>query len=262
MIQDHPQDALSPRLRFGHMLRAMVPALLALCLAPGGAIGQSTALDACANAFDPASAIAGCSAVVDADWASDEQLRLAFNNRANARAYLGDIEDAVDDYGRALAYDPHYVNARYNRACLYLETQKFDAAIADFDAVLRLEPNRTDARNNRALALLRSGDLDGAIAGFTTVIVLDPTHAFAYNNRAVAFRRKGDTPHALADFSMVIALRPDFVGALNSRGELHAEAGRSDKAVADFRRALALQPDHAAARANLRGLLGDSSEHW
>jgi tetratricopeptide (TPR) repeat protein len=262
MLQRRTGMPLPSRPRYWRVWRALMPALLALGLMSATAVAEQAAIDACANVFDPSEVVTGCSAVIGSDWATDEQLRLAFNNRANARATFGEIEAAIDDYGRALGYDPHYVNARYNRATLYLDIQQYDAAIADFDVVLKLKPDWTDALNNRALALLSSNQLDAAIESFTSVIALDPAYAYAYNNRGVAWRRKNEPARALEDFSRAIQLRPNYVGALNSRGELLALAGRSAEAVADFCSALALAPEHPAASANLRTLLGDPSLHW
>ncbi len=262
MLQRRTGMPLPPRPWRRRLWRVLMPAFLALGFMSFTALAEQAVIDACANAFDPSEVVTGCSAVIGSEWATDEQLRLAFNNRANARAAFGEIEAAIDDYGRALGYDPHYVNARYNRATLYLDIQQYDAAIADFDIVLKLKPDWTDALNNRALALLSSNHLDAAIEGFTGVIALDPAYAYAYNNRGVAWRRKNEPVRALADFSWAIRLRPNYVGALNSRGELYVLAGRSAEAVADFNSVLALAPDHPAASANLRTLLGDPSLHW
>jgi tetratricopeptide (TPR) repeat protein len=114
-------------------------------------------LEDCANAYDPDEAMAGCSAIVDSTWANDEQLVMAFNNRANAYRLRGRAEAAIDDYSRALALAPLYANALYNRGSLYLELGKLELAIADFDGVMHLEPTHADAMNNRALALLKAG---------------------------------------------------------------------------------------------------------
>lgn len=94
------------------------------------------------NAADPREAVEGCTTIIASNWATDDQLEMAFNNRANANSYLGHIAIAIDDYGRALALDPHYGNARYNRGALYLETGQFDLAISDLDGVIDLQQSR------------------------------------------------------------------------------------------------------------------------
>ena len=99
-------------------------------------------IEECVNAADPREAVEGCTTIIASNWATDDQLEMAFNNRANANSYLGHIAIAIDDYGRALALDPHYGNARYNRGALYLETGQFDLAISDLDGVIDLQQSR------------------------------------------------------------------------------------------------------------------------
>ena len=103
-------------------------------------------IDDCADAADPGDAITGCTAVINSDWATEHQLVLAFNNRANAQDYFGRSTLAIDDYSAALALEPHYVNARYNRAATYLDLKQWGLAIADFDAVLKLDPSLNFSR--------------------------------------------------------------------------------------------------------------------
>lgn len=237
-----------------HRTSCVLCTLIAIVFTPNFARGDSIAIRECTDAFNPAAAIIGCSAIINSTWANDDQLALAYNNRANAQSDLGLAEAAIADYGRALALDPHYVNASYNRATLYLELGRLELAIADFDRVLTFDPHRANAANNRALAFLKLNNLEEAIEGFSAAIGLDPTDARAYNNRGVAWRRMGERERAIADFTAAIDLLPTYVGAFNSRGELRLEVGQWDQASADFRKAIAIDPNHVKANANLRAL--------
>jgi tetratricopeptide (TPR) repeat protein len=253
MLSKTPSRACSCA-RIVSMLLSALLILLSMVVA-----GFPSELEDCTNASNPDEAIAGCSAIIVSDWADDEQLVMAFNNRANAHGMLGRVDAAIADYSRSLALSPHYVNARYNRASLFLDLGKLDLAIADFDIVLKLAPTRDDAMNNRALALLKAGRVDEAIGGFSNALRADPTNALAYNNRGVAWRRKNETARAIADFSTAINLNPEYTGAINNRGEMHLMLGRLDQAAADFRRALAIDPTHAAAEKNLRSVIDQQS---
>ena len=202
----------------------------ALAVATVLLVGLSTAaanpLADCARDDDPATSLAGCTEIIKSAWATDEQQILAFNNRANALSALGRHSEAIEDYGRALAFDQHYGNALFNRGGTHLEVGNLGAAIADFDAVIKLEPSRWAAYNNRGLARLRTGLYEAAIADFTKAIEIEPSVAFLFNNRGVAWRRIGDRSRAITDFSAAIGLQPGYVAALNSRGELHLAEGR------------------------------------
>jgi tetratricopeptide (TPR) repeat protein len=246
--------AVRPRYHFGNKV---LIAARAACLLYGIGVGAVLAnpIEDCANAADPREAVEGCTKIIASNWATDDQLKLAFNIRANANSYLGSIANAIDDYGRALALDPHYENARYNRGSLYLETRQFDLAISDFNGVIALAPDRADAYNNRGLAALESGRLDASIADFSVAIELDPSVAYPYNNRGVAWRRKGDLRRASADFGAAVDLFPEYTGARNNRGEVSALLGRSDLAEFDFKRVLEIDPKHEKARQNLRKVM-------
>src|SRR5262249_7036487 len=71
-------------------------------------------IDGCTNTSDLTGVIADCTKIIESDWATNRQVRLAFNNRAGAHELLGDHNAAIDDYSRALDIDPHYVTALYN----------------------------------------------------------------------------------------------------------------------------------------------------
>ncbi len=237
-----------------HRTSRILCTLIAISLIPNFARGDVVAMRDCTDASEPATAIGGCSAIIDSLWANDEQLLFAYNNRANAQGALGGPEAAIADYGRALALDPNYVNALYNRGSLYMELGRLELAIADFDRVLTVDAHRADAANNRALAFLKLNNLEEAIAGFSSAIRLDPTYAYGYNNRGVAWRRKNERERAMVDFTAAIDLLPNFVSALNNRGEVQMEVGRWDQAAADFRKAIAIDANHPRASANLRAL--------
>jgi tetratricopeptide (TPR) repeat protein len=234
----------------------MCSLLVALCavLALHVVVAVAEPVADCRSRDDLQRVMMGCSQILQSNGSSPEHRKRAYNNRANALRLLGRNNEALADYGRALAIDPHYTAARYNRGTVYLANEEWDLAIADFDGVLKLEPARADAYNNRGLAELNRGQIDQAIADFSTGIRLDPAAAYLLNNRGVAHRRKGLSARALEDFSAAIALNPNFVAALNNRGEVLLEEGGQVMAEQDFRKALAVDPSHVGAFLNLSRL--------
>ncbi len=74
---------------------------------------------------------------------------------------------AVEDFTRALALDPTFVQALYDRGLLYWrELSQADRADRDLSRVMELEPGRVETWFNRALARQLQGDTTGAIADF------------------------------------------------------------------------------------------------
>jgi tetratricopeptide (TPR) repeat protein len=208
-------------------------------------------IDGCTNAVDPRGAIADCTKIIDSDWATDRQVKFAYNNRASANEYFGNHDAAIDDYSRALQIDPHYATALYNRGSVYLTIGKPELAIADLDAAVLIAPKRAAAYHNRGLALLRLGDVAAAVADFKATLNIDPALAPAHNNLGVALRRIGDNAGAITEFSRAVDLMPDYAGALNGRGEVYLIEHRYEEAARDFSSVLAIDPVHVAASRNL-----------
>jgi tetratricopeptide (TPR) repeat protein len=215
---------------------------------------KSDAVDDCFGGYDPADIVTGCTQLLGSAWVTDDQIPLVFNNRGNAYGLLRLNQKAIEDYSRAIALEPNYIEARYNRATTYLEMNDLELAITDFTDLLKAAPGRIGAYNNRGLAFLRAGNLNAAIFDFTNALEIDANYPFAYNNRGVAWRRKGELDRALSDFTAAIRLHDKYVGPLNSRGEVYVEIGDASRARIDFKAALILDPDHATALRNLQRL--------
>ena len=79
----------------------------------------------------------------------------------------GQYAQAVADFSRAVALDPDFVQALYDRAILYWrEFSQAERADRDFTQVITLDPERSDAWFNRALARQNLSDVAGATADF------------------------------------------------------------------------------------------------
>jgi tetratricopeptide (TPR) repeat protein len=57
---------------------------------------------------------------------------LALNDRANAYEAVGEYDQAIGDYGRAIEIDPSHAPAYYNRAGVYYAKAIYDRAIEDY----------------------------------------------------------------------------------------------------------------------------------
>jgi tetratricopeptide (TPR) repeat protein len=146
---------------------------------------------------------------------------IAYNNRGNARADLGDREGAERDYREAIRLDPDYALARYNEAYLAGEMGDFARAAAGLTRVIELAPDMAQARLHRGLAYLELRRARDAVADFDRAIVLAPDLAPAYAGRARAWLDLGDRARASADAALArslgFALDPGFLAELEAR---------------------------------------------
>lgn len=85
----------------------------------------------------------------------------------NSYADLYEYDLAVQDFSRAIALDPSYAEAYYNRGVLYWrEFGNYYRAIRDLTRVIELAPSWAEAHFNRGLAYKLNGNREQAIADF------------------------------------------------------------------------------------------------
>jgi tetratricopeptide (TPR) repeat protein len=95
--------------------------------------------------------------------------RLADAHRHFGNLYANQMEhwSAVENYTRAIIYDPDYALAYYSRGILYWrEIGNYYRAIQDLTRVLQLAPTYAEAHFNRGMARKLRGELEKAMEDF------------------------------------------------------------------------------------------------
>ena len=78
---------------------------------------------------------------------------------ASPIATSGDFDRAIADYNQALAINPNYALALYNRGIAYYDKRDFDRATRDMNQAIKLNPNFSTAFLDRGIAYLRQARL-------------------------------------------------------------------------------------------------------
>ncbi|MFI6479512.1 tetratricopeptide repeat protein [Nonomuraea sp. NPDC050663] len=172
-------------------------------------------------------------------------------NRAQLR---GATEEALADYGSAIAIDPGYPDHYLDRGNLLVELGRQEEALADYETAMRISPPFPEPHYNRAGIRFGAGDLEGALSDLGYALELDPAFAPAYVNRAGLHAALGQHGKARRDVERGLELDPGNAHLLCVLGQVEEADGRADLARAAFDRAISLQPDLAAAWAG-RGRL-------
>ena len=81
-----------------------------------------------------------------------------YTDRGNARRMVGEYELAMDDYNRAINWNPAYVYAYLGRAELYLISGQYGMALSDLDMAIHLDPDDEYYRERRAAAYKLIGE--------------------------------------------------------------------------------------------------------
>ena len=85
------------------------------------------------------------------------------NDRGILFRDLGDNNNAMEDFNKAIAVRPGYALAYANRGYIQRSRQKLDEAIADASTAIKLDPKSVWAYENRAFAYEGQGTVAGLV---------------------------------------------------------------------------------------------------
>ncbi|MGH8261408.1 MAG: tetratricopeptide repeat protein, partial [Steroidobacteraceae bacterium] len=158
-----------------------------------------------------------------------------------AKARLGRLDDAVQDYSRSIELSSSPA-AHLDRGIAYARLLRPEKALADFDAVLSIDPNDVPALLGRADANHVRKRLAASLDDYARVIATDPRNATAYFKRGNVHFDLREFAAAFSDYSESLRLEPKQPVALYNRALAAQHLGRLKEAARDRRRALALDP--------------------
>ena len=180
----------------------------------------------------------------------------AYSNLAMAQKALGQLQEALGNFGKAISLAPDFAGAVIERGHLLLDAGRTQAAAADYQRALLLDPANPHALNGLGNIQLQSGAAAGALECFERAAALLPRAAWLQMNRATALLDLGRPEQALMVCEAVLAWAPQEAAVHHTRGDALQDLRRFEDASAAYGRALALDAQRAKTWANLgRSLL-------
>lgn len=128
--------------------------------------------------------------------------------RAQALAKSGKTEEALAEFDKAIAIDPHHAEALYNRGLLYQRERQHRLAVDDFTSANGLTPQRAEPLLARAISYLAMDKFKEAATDLDEAVQADPQNALAWTTRGQAYERLGDKDKAKASYGRALAIRP------------------------------------------------------
>jgi tetratricopeptide (TPR) repeat protein len=188
--------------------------------------------------------IEACTAVIDIGGETDVVIAGAYTNRGNARRDAGDMDQAIQDFNKAIGHDGKLAAAFAGRGAVFVLKGQFDFAILDFNQAIKLNPKNVDTYYfNRGTTYSLAGQYDKAIQDFDQVIRVNPKSSAAFNNRCFARAKAGQAQAALPDCEEAMRLRPNDADYIDTRGFTNLKLGQLDRAIADYSDALDINPN-------------------
>jgi predicted O-linked N-acetylglucosamine transferase (SPINDLY family) len=185
----------------------------------------------------------------------------AYYKRANALNTLGRLEPAVEDYDRAIVCNPSYLYALCNRGSVLERLGQREAALASFDRAIELDPKDALTHYNRGSVLKDLKRYEEALASLEAAIGLNGNYAEAYVNRGNVLQELWRHDEAIESFGRAIALNPSIAPAFQGLGVCLFLRNRWEEALVAYNEALALKPDFGAAYLGRGSLLAELDRH-
>lgn len=199
---------------------------------------------------------------------------LALGNLGTYLMHQGRLDEAMDQFQKALQINPRDVNSLVSVGNTWFRKGNYDEAAVYYRRALEVNPNSPEAHANLAVILANRGQTDEAIEHDRQALLGNPNHLTANGNLAVLLARQGRYAEALEYYQKVLAIdneqpltRVNLALALSALGRTNeanaqylkaadvllrrardqAQQGRLDTAESQYREALRLIPNSPEA---------------
>ena len=162
-------------------------------------------------------------------------------------AALGQMDEAIASYTRALQSWPDFAEAHSNLGDALLGLGKTEEAAASYQKAIHLKPELVVAQTNLGAALIRLGNPEAALASLRKAVEIEPGLAEAHNNLGMALNDLGRPREAISSLTRALQINPNFAAAHNNLGATLTSLGEPDKAIESHCRALQIDPAFASA---------------
>lgn len=165
-----------------------------------------------------------------------------FCDRGHGHKQLGNYEDALADYSKAIDLKPDYEEAIFNRAVTYDFDGNIQKAISEYEKAIMINPENADAFYN--LGYLYSQELkdyQSAIDNYLKAIKTNPHCVDAFINLGVIYTEKfKNLPKALEVYNEGINENQKDPTLYKNRAVVYHKMGNEEQALQDLHNAAKL----------------------
>jgi len=154
-----------------------------------------------------------------------------------------DPEVKMDMLEKMKADYPDDPNLYYTLANLYYDGLMLEDAKQNFEKAIQLDPKMNKARVNLAMLLMEIDEVDSAKALLQEAIKINDRDAKAYTNLGLIYYADSDMATAVKYFSKAIDIDSTCVEAHYNLGLAFAESGLLLEAIREWRKVVEIQPE-------------------
>jgi len=169
---------------------------------------------------------------------------------------LKDDRRAMEQCRWVLDHLPHFRVGHVRFADLLSKVGQLDDAVAHYLRAIRINPASADAHCSLALAYQRSNMPDKAVEHYSTALRVHPGHPTANANLGAVLYGQGKIDKAIEVYRKALLVSPESVDIHYNLGILLYKQGRTDEAVKQLREALRIDPDSPDIRQALERMTG------
>ena len=170
----------------------------------------------------------------------------------------GDVERAVELYGRILAQFPDADLVLYNQGLALYDLDHFAKAATAFAKAAEIRNDDADTWFNLGLALKQDRRYAEAIRAYERALQLQPDNGKLLYNLACCYKDSGDHEQAIVFYKKTLESNPDDTAALNNLAYLKHRQGEFAEAKKYYQQLLDIKPNHPSANYMLAALGGQA----
>ena len=145
---------------------------------------------------------------------------LLFNFQGAALERLGQFDQSIEAFNKALAIKPDYVEAHYNLGNTLKRYGKLDEAIQAYQKSLAIKPDYAEANYKIGNVHKQLGKMDEAIQAYQKALAIKPNYAEAYINIGVTLQDVGKLEEASEAYQKALAIKPYDAATYHNVSEL------------------------------------------
>jgi len=174
---------------------------------------------------------------------------------------LGNHNEAVKNYEKAIIIKPDYAKAHFNLGGTFQDIGQLSSSVKSYEKAIFIEPTYAEAHNNLGNVLRELGQLNSAISYYEKALTINPAYVEAHYSLGSIYEELGQLNSAVKCYKDVLIIRPEFSKMHNNLGVLLQNQGQLNDAVKHLEEAITIRPDFAEAHNNLGNIHKDLNDY-
>jgi len=184
----------------------------------------------------------------------DSRNPVAYFMRGFALKEQGDTLNAIRNFNKAVEQNPQYFDAYIELGLMY-HARHNPLALDYYNNALNINPQSIEALYDKALFYQETNEIQKAKETYQMLIQFDERSAWAYHNLGwIALEKDHDYEEAVKQFNFALNIEPNFVEALYNRGAAYERMGKKQQAIESYNNAVKINGEFTLAIDRLKYL--------